>query len=559
MTRHDCLWAAWKKTEANAGAAGGDGVTVARFAADAANRVSRLSHDLRNGRYAPGPSRRVLVPKKSGGLRPLDIPPVVDRVAQGAVALTLSPVLEKTFEESSFGYRPGRSVADAIRRIVSLRRDGFRHVVDADITRYFEIVPHEPLLERLEAAAGDEAIVDLAGVWLDHHSLEGRGLPQGSPLSPLLANLYLDALDEAIEGRGVRIVRYAEDFVVLCKDEARAGAAMAETARLLAEHGLELHPEKTRLADFDRGFRFLGHVFVKGMVWQETPVADEPPDEEALAEAALAAAGQEEDAPWAPDPAAEAPQRGRYAPRQRLLYVLEPGRRLTADGDVFVVMDVADAQGACETAVRVAQMRVDRIELSVHATVDAAALDLAAASDTALVRVNGFGECVGRWEGRAPDRHRRQLAQAGVALDPGLRLAMARAIAGARVFNQRVQLKRMARTRSLGELAVVTRKLQRIVRAIELKPGLDIEAVMGLEGEAAALYWPTVARLMDAPTFSRACAVGGAAMIRSTPSSTCSRACFRATFPSPSTAPASMAASPCCMGPKTQPRRSPSI
>jgi CRISPR-associated protein Cas1 len=515
-TRFDALWDAWEKVRANAGAAGGDGVTIAAFAATAHGRLSQLSHRLREGRYAPGAVRRVYVPKPKGGVRPLDIPSVADRVAQAAVAAQLTPVLEPHFHDASFAYRPGRSVAMAVRRVASLRRDGYRHVVDGDIRRYFEMIPHPRLISRLEQHVDDGALIDLIGLWLEQHSHEERGVPQGSPLSPLLANLYLDAVDDAIQSAGVRLVRYADDFLVLCRSEALAGDAMARIGALLAAQGLELNLEKSRLVDFDQGFRFLGHLFVRGMVWRELAGEDDTPAEDAIAaaeamtrqEAELARDADAQSRPAPVDPSAEAPPRGRYALRQRVLYLLQPGRRLTAEHDSFVVRDTgakemasgqiaADDMGA--VVVRAPHRRIDRIEVYTGADIDAAALDLAAASDTMVVRVNGFGVAQGRWLPPGPARATRALAQAAMVLDPARRLAQARLIVGARIRNQRVQLKRMSRTRPEAELAVVTNRLKRLLRAAELKPGLDIAALMGFEGEAAALYWPAAASLVGAP------------------------------------------------------------
>lgn len=503
VTTFKSLWTAWEKVRANAGAAGGDGIGVTQFANGAQGRVSQLSHKLREGRYAPGPIRRVHVPKKAGGLRPLDIPCVVDRVAQASVANALIPILEPEFEDSSFAYRPGRSVAQAVRRVMSLRREGYRHVLDGDIVRYFESIPHEALIARLEQHVDDPALIDLIGVWLEHHSHTERGVPQGSPLSPILANLYLDAVDEAIETRGVRLVRYADDFLVLCRSADLAVDSMQRMTKLLAEYGLELHPEKSRLIDFERGFRFLGHVFVKGMVWQEVEGPDETPTEDAVAaaEAATAAFEAENVRPAPIDPEAEKPPRGRWAARQRVVYALEPGRHVSADGMHFVFSRGrgADAAGESAELLRLPQTRVDRIEIARDVSVDEAALDLAAATETALVRVNGFGETMGAWRGRDTSRAKRHLAQARLVLDEERRIAQARLIVGARVRNQRVQLKRMSRTRPEGDIAVATQRLDRLVRNAERRKSISVPELMGFEGEAASHYWRAAHILLQRP------------------------------------------------------------
>lgn len=222
-TRLDSLERAWQRVRANAGAAGGDGLTVAQFDQAAAARLLSLHKALRDGSYAPGPVRRVSIPKRGGGERVLTIPCVADRVIHTAVVAALVPVLEPGFEDVSFAYRPGRSVAQAVARVQALRDSGHTWVVDADIERYFDRVPHGPLLGVLETVVDDPALLDLIALWLEHAGDQGAGLPQGSPLSPLLSNLYLDSLDEdslaAAFGRGVRLVRYADDCAPRWREE----------------------------------------------------------------------------------------------------------------------------------------------------------------------------------------------------------------------------------------------------------------------------------------------------------------------------------------------------
>lgn len=492
-TRWETLWQGWEKVRANNGAAGGDNMPVGRFESGAQGRVSQLSHALRTGRYRPSPARRVYIPKDSGGTRPLDIPAVVDRIVHAAVAITLTPLLEAEFEDSSFAYRPGRSVAQAVARVSALRRAGYTHVVDGDIKRYFENVPHERLLKRLEDLTADPSLVDLVGIFLEHHSHKGLGLPQGSPLSPLLANLYLDDVDEAIESKGVRLVRFADDFLLLCKSELTARGARDEVAELLAIEGLELNLEKSRIVSFDQGVRFLGHLFVKGMVWKEVS-ADDTPSEDAIEEAerlnALAAKGE---LPAAVEEEEQASP-GRFAPRQRVVYMLEPDRMLTAEGESFVVRE-----GDGLEVVRLPHRRVDRIEMSIATTLTGAALDLAGATDTTIARVDGFGRTLGLYTPtEGDDRAARQLAQASHIINPAKRLALARIIVAGRIQSQRTHLKRLTRGRPDAEVAVVAPKFARMVRAAALSPRLDsIDKLMGQEGEAAALYWPMIARQVE--------------------------------------------------------------
>lgn len=494
-TRFDCLWVAWEKVFRNHGSAGGDGMRMETFANRAENRVSVLSHKLRNGRYKPSPIRRVYIPKPTGGVRPLDIPSIVDRVAQGAVAMTLMPVFEKEMEDSSFAYRPGRSVAQAVQRVASHRRNGYTWVVDGDIVKFFEQVPHDGVIDRVESLVDDTRLVDLIALWLEAASPDGLGLPQGSPLSPLLANLYLDQVDEQIEQRGVRLVRFADDFVLLCKSEQAARGAMDQMAEMLGEHGLEMHRDKTRIVPFDQGFRFLGHVFVRSMVWREV-MGDETPGEDIIVEAerAIAAAREadeaEEDKPIDLIDQAERGPRGRWAVRQRVLYAVEPGRQVSAKGDSVFVKD-GEA-----TVLQLPHQQLDRIEVGPGVGIDVDALDLAAASSIEICRVDGRGRLLGRWRGREGCKARLHLAQAAIVNNPLHRVEFARIIAAGRVFNQRSLVRRLNRKLKKPEMDAAAVKLGRTLRKFR-KNDLSVQQIMGHEGEAAALYWPSLALCVD--------------------------------------------------------------
>ena len=471
---------AWDKVRANAGASGGDNVTIERFAATADQRIRRLAHDLRCGRYVPGPFRRVYIPKDSGGFRQLDIPCVADRIVQAAAALVLDPILDAEMESSSFAYRRGKSVAQAVARVAALRRAGFTHVVDGDIRSYFENIPHEPLILRLERSVDDPVLVDLIWLWLEAFSPAGKGVPQGSPISPLLANLYLDEIDEIVEGKGVHLVRFADDFVLLCRSELAAGRALESMRKLLASHGLDLNPEKTKIVDFERGFRFLGHVFVRSMIWKEVG-EDETPAEDvvAAAEAFTKAATEKEE-----EPEEEEPGSSRHSPRLRPLYVLEPGRRLEARGQTLVVSEDG------KDLLHLPAGRLGRIELGPGVDASLSALDLALGYGVEVVRIDGHGGVCARYEGPAEDRARRHLDQARHALDEEKRLGFARLIVEGRIRNQRALLRRLNRRRKAPEIAEACVRMARILRRLE--NASSVSECLGFEGEAAAIYWPAL-------------------------------------------------------------------
>ena len=268
------LQAAWIKVRANRGAAGVDGVSVERFAARSDVYLTELSSALREGTYRPQPVRRVDIPKGDGRTRPLGIPAVKDRVVQTAVKLVIEPVFEAAFAAGSYGFRPGRGCRDALREVDRLIRQGFTHVVDADLAGYFDTIPHGRLMQRVEERISDGRILDLLRGWLAADILRGMerwtptaGTPQGAVISPLLANIYLDPLDALMAAHGHRMVRYADDFVVLCRSEEEAEAALSAIRRWVGENGLDLNPDKTHVGDCRRsgeGFEFLGYRFAGG-------------------------------------------------------------------------------------------------------------------------------------------------------------------------------------------------------------------------------------------------------------------------------------------------------
>jgi RNA-directed DNA polymerase len=270
----DTLKAAWQKVRANGGAAGVDGQSLERFAARAELYLSELATALRDGTYRPQPVKRVDIPKGDGKTRPLGIPTVKDRIVQTAVKFVLEPIFEATFCPTSCGFRPGLGCRDALGEVARLIGEGYTFVVDADLQSYFDTIPHERLMQRVEERISDGRILDLLRSWLAQDIMRDmerwtptQGTPQGAVISPLLANIYLHPLDARMAARGYRMVRYADDFVVLCKSREEAEAALAEVRAFASDNGLRLHPDKTHVGDcrnIGEGFDFLGYRFEAG-------------------------------------------------------------------------------------------------------------------------------------------------------------------------------------------------------------------------------------------------------------------------------------------------------
>lgn len=487
---------AWAKVLANGGAGGGDGVTLRQFLVNAPMRLARLQHALATGHYQPGPLRRVDIPKRDGAKRGLAIPPIVDRVAQTALLLILAPLIDPEMEDSSFAYRAGRSVQAAVERVRALHAAGQIFLVDADIEDFFDNVPHDKLMVRLAETMTDGPATNLIGLWLEHSAAGGRGLAQGSPLSPLLANLFLDRLDEAFADRDAHIVRFADDFVILTASQAGADAAHAKVRRMLAEQGLALNAGKTRVTSFDQGFRFLGHLFVRSLVLPGQ--GGDAADEATALMRSLAEADERAGRKAAEAEEQEATDRlhGLDA-GQRVLYITSADRRLSVRNQGFSVQAGSTELGGAVTWREILALHhnaVDRIELGPDATATMDAQRLALSSDTALAFVNGYGETLGWLAPRFGPRAGRHLAQARHALDPALRLALARRFVDGRIRNQRALLRRLNRDRQDPAVVKALAGLNGQIRAIDVPRTLA--ELLGHEGRSAALFWPAFGRLL---------------------------------------------------------------
>lgn len=256
------------------GVAGVDRQTVENFAEHDREELQRLQTQLQQGRYAPAAVRRSWIPKPgSSEKRPLGIPTVRDRVVQTALVHVIEPILDATFHQRSFGFRHGRSCHDALRCVEELLAAGYVYVVDADLKSYFDTIPKDRLLKIVQEKISDRRVLGLIKQFLDQGIMEDlrtwtpeTGVPQGAVLSPVLSNAYLNPLDHQMAQAGFQMVRYADDFVILCRTREEAQAALAAVREWVQTHGLKLHPEKTHIVDArTESFSFLGYTFRGGL------------------------------------------------------------------------------------------------------------------------------------------------------------------------------------------------------------------------------------------------------------------------------------------------------
>ena len=553
MAMPETIFQAWYKVASNDGRPGYDNKSIEEYSLRLDDNLRLLSQSLLTGSYRPGPLLKLVMLKPDGRERVLLIPGVMDRVAQTAAAIVLNTVIEAELGSCAFAYRPGISRQGAAREIERLHREGYQWVLDADIRNFFDSVPHDLLFQRLAKLLDDRELIALLHRWLTAEIVDGLnprvrntiGLPQGSPLSPVLANLYLDRFDEQMEKEGFRLVRFADDYLVLCKSRPKAEAALKLSESALAGLKLELNNEKTRITTFAEGFKYLGYLFIRSLViptkmhpeeWydklgkfrlRKKSVHAAPADPDAMADehaqfeletdrgekvglsknellqtefgAKLLESLEEKqvsvddflDRLSRQDEERQREKREAlkklYSPFLNTLYLQEQGSIMRKDGERFSI----EKEGAVVN--EVITRRIEQVVVFGNVALTTPVMQYCLRNEIPVTFLSQHGSYFGRLEATMADNAEMQRFQFLRSIDEPFALETARAIVVAKISNSRAMIRRRKAAVQGGDAGVQGRMgsnldlmadLARKAEACE-----DIEVLRGLEGKASALYF----------------------------------------------------------------------
>ena len=545
---------AWQRVARNKGCPGVDQETIAKFATNCDRNLNKLRYQVASGTYRPLPLRQIFIPKQKGW-RELRVPTVRDRITQQAVLNILHPVLEPEFEPCSFGYRPGRSHRMAAQQVATWHQQGYDWVLDADILKYFDHVHHQRLLaEVAERLPGGQPLprsgftsidsawlqpdlpfevtqlLDLIEAWISVGTLTKKGLmlpsqgiPQGAVVSPILANVYLDDFDEVLLATELKLVRYADDFLVLGRSQAQIETVHAEIGQLMAAMGLQLHPEKTQITNFERGFRFLGQIFVgdlvlpvkqaitfKRRIAKQEPLdllihSDSVPTISPM-EQALVAALKEKQQPIPPplyvvlgykvrekQPVKIQSQEIVWRAGMSTLYLVDQNATLQKEQGRFIIK--VTGQPHTEVLIR----DVERILVFGNIQLTTAAISTCLSLHIPVIFLSQLGDYKGHlWSAELCDL-KAEATQFQYQNDEAFQLQTAQAIVRGKLLNSKQLLLRLNRKRKHEAVAETIAGLKQNLKAINTAATVD--QLRGYEGTAAARYFPALGHLLLNPEY----------------------------------------------------------
>jgi CRISP-associated protein Cas1 len=516
---------AWCKVAKNRGCAGVDGETINSFAHAHARKLQQLRQLLQRETYFPLPLRQIFIPKKDGQWRELRVPTVRDRIVQQALLQILYPIVEEDLEESSFAYRPGRSHLQAARRVEQWHHRGYDWVFEADINDYFENILHPRLLEELQESVDFPWVLSLITRWLNcgvltHKGiiLPQKGIPQGSVIAPLLANIYLDDFDEFFNDSSFKLVRYADDFVILARSEKLILEAQDDVRDLLEEMGLVLNPNKSQITNFKKGFKFLGHVFAGNLMLpphanhhrQISLYRNKNEIKIIHAEASLKptvlqlafleslkAINKPIPPPLYivlgyttrnPEPIKIISTESVWSREMYSLYLVQQGSTMTKSQGRFVIKFPNQE----ETEIPIQE--VERILIFGHIQLSTSVIEVCLNEHIPVIFLTQLGDYKGHIHSNKAINLNLQIAQFGYRDNESFRLAMAQMIVRGKILNSKQFLLRLNRKRQLAIIEDVITTLDSHLSKISQQT--SINGLLGHEGNSAARYFTAFGHLI---------------------------------------------------------------
>ncbi len=517
------LQQAWSKVYENQGCSGVDWQTLSAFAERLWQNLDTLRNEVHYETYRPQPLLRVEVDKPSGGKRRLSIPTVRDRILQTAVTLVVEPLFEAEFEDCSFAYRKGRSVQQAVERVQLLQRQGYHWVVDADIESFFDNIDHSLLIAEVSKLITDAGILKLIHQWLQSTVIVDnqpfvlhKGVPQGSPIAPLLSNLYLHHLDETLLDDNQCLVRFADDFLILCKSQDHAEQALELTDNVLNQLRLKLNTRKTQIVHFNEGFRFLGVQFIRSLAIKtetdppdllalptETDTLEPSVPAQAIAEPPTIMQLAFSEAKLSPD---DFPDREEnldnldypevddlpadHEPLLRTLYLLQHGQVLGKESERLVVRQN-------QTIVReIPAIKIDQVMVFGNAQITTQAMQFCLQERIPIYLLSGHGHYYGVIDSFSTEPVLLQREQFLRANDPAFCLKIATALVQGKLANSRLILQRLARRHNNTALSRAVETIKNSLPQLDKVTTLD--ELRGFEGNAAKVYFQAMAASLDA-------------------------------------------------------------
>lgn len=528
----DNFEAAWQKIKRKGSGPGVDGETIEQLSRRIDTILPYLIKAIETDTYHPLPLKPFVIPKKNGKWRHLAVPTLRDRLVQQALLSIFHQILEPQFEDSSFAYRPGRSYLSAVRQIRHWHQRGYEWVLDADIVKYFSQLNHERLLDEVEERVDEPRFLELIEAWISSgtHTKQGiilpeKGLPQGSVIAPILANIYLDDFDEAFLTNKAKLVRYSDDFVLLAKKRKTIYKVKDQVEDLLSSMDLTLHPEKTSITSFKKGFKFLGHTFVGDLIVENrakpsvAPIepkpklargdplihVDPPRQNTAMAEALREAVAKRKEAipsplyvvlGYRPRQSKSIPLRSKEIPwlaGMATLYLVQQGSTVRKQQDRIVVAPPN------QKVIEIPVIEVERILVFGNIQLTTAVITLCLEKEIPVIYLTQVGQYKGHLWNEGTYDLTLERAQFQRCQDLAFQKTTACEIVRGKLWNSRQLLLRLNRNRDIGAVDSAIQNLEDY--RDKLNHDLSVDQSRGYEGAGAACYFVAMGELVDHPDF----------------------------------------------------------